>query len=132
MRTTSTFFHVAEGALAQGRADVLAPVCFRDGEDFNIAATLGWVDPPGHVADDRTVTGLGNGHVLAGFRVVQCRDRLSCRLESGHIRQITQHASVQGMPVVLPEDAIQHHFRGPLGGSNCPVCDGDWSKINLS
>jgi hypothetical protein len=43
-----------------------------------------------------------DGSMHGNHPYLQCR--LACRLESGHIWQITQHASVQGIPVVVPED----------------------------
>lgn len=71
--STSFSFMSLKGVVAQGRVDVLSPVRLRHCEERDIAVALGRIDRPGHVVGDRSVAGLGNGHVLAGRRVVQRR-----------------------------------------------------------
>lgn len=58
------FGHEGEGVLAQGCADVAAPVSRRHGEDDDIAVAPGRVDLPGDIAGDRVVTGLGDATCL--------------------------------------------------------------------
>jgi SAM-dependent methyltransferase len=66
--------HIFKGVLAQSCANALATVRCLHSEDDHLAVAAIWIDHPGHVAEDRSVIGLGDGHVLVGCWLVQRRD----------------------------------------------------------
>jgi hypothetical protein len=97
--------HVVEGVLAQGRAQVVAPVCRRCSEDDDVAVAPGWVDPPGDVPGDRSITGLGDGHVLVGCWVVKRGDLGAVVIGPLAVLVMEDHLSDQWPEVVLVKRA---------------------------
>lgn len=97
--------HVIECVLAQGRADVAAPVCLGYRENDNIAVSSDRIDLPGDIASDRCVAGLGDGHVLASRRVVEFRDHGAVVIGPPAVLMMEDHLAEQRPEMVLVKRA---------------------------
>jgi hypothetical protein len=80
---------------------VAAPVRRRHREDDDLALPPGRVNLPGDVPGDRSVSGLGHGHVLAGCWVMQRRDLGTVVIGPLAVLVLEDHFSDQWPEVVL-------------------------------